>query len=106
MRYQAPTWSWASLDFIKVCYNHRDVVISTRKLESRVVRGWRNWLLLTLFWLGRNVGVVKPVKLTLLAVVRDMSFIVDEDVFCSIGYLSLMTISASRIQDLLKRFQV
>jgi hypothetical protein len=49
---------------------------------------------------------VKPVKPTLLAVVRDMSFIVDEDVFCSIGYLSLMTISASRIQDLLKRFQV
>lgn len=106
MRYQAPTCSWTSFDIIKVCYNHRDGVISTRKLESRVVRGWRNWLLLTLFRLGRNVGSVKPVKLTLLAVERDMPFIVDEDMFCSIGYLSLMTISASRIQDLLKRFQV
>jgi hypothetical protein len=106
VRYQAPTWSWASLDIIKVCYNNRGGVISTVKLESRVVRGWRNWLLLTLFRLGRNAGVVKPVNLTLLAVVRDMPFIVDEDVFCSIGYLSLMTISASRIHDLLTRFQV
>ena len=103
VRYQAPTWSWTSLDIIKVCYNCRDGVIYTRTLESRVVRGWRNWLLLTLFRLGRNVGVVKPVNLTLFAVVGDMPFIVDEDVFCSIGYRSLMTISASRIQDLLKR---
>lgn len=42
----------------------------------------------------------------LAAFVRDIPFIVDKDVSCTVGHLSLMAMSASRILDMLKHFRV
>jgi hypothetical protein len=79
-KYRAPTWSWASLDNAKICYEHSESTYDRQEGESGS-GPWNPKLLhVEVVPSGQNrFGDVKSAKLALLAPVREMPLYADVD---------------------------